>query len=141
MDFKAKDFKLDTATPTLSGNTKASILKDINLERSLQPMHTLDSGHNKVQTSNTLLVHLKSHQLKLMDRFAQVASSSQRAPSTLPGKYEANPKETCNVTLSEDERKEESNEAHMQEETEDDMDTDEILPATTDEKFSLKTLL
>ncbi|VVB11204.1 unnamed protein product [Arabis nemorensis] len=65
---------------------------------------------------------------RLDNHIAQVASSSQRTPGTLPGKCEANPKETCNVTFSEDEGCEESMERSLQEEdSNDDMDTDEIL--------------
>ncbi|VVA93821.1 unnamed protein product [Arabis nemorensis] len=52
--------------------------------------------HTKFETLNS--------QFKSLDnRIAQVASSSQRAPGTLPGKCEANPKEICNVSFYEDE--------------------------------------
>ncbi|VVB05127.1 unnamed protein product [Arabis nemorensis] len=60
----------------------------------------VDGGYTDLQTKfETLNSQFKS----LDNRIAYVASSSQRTPGTLPGKCEANPKETCNVTFSEDE--------------------------------------
>ncbi|VVB15687.1 unnamed protein product [Arabis nemorensis] len=96
----------------------------------------VDGGYIDLQTKfKTLNSQFKS----LDNRIAQVASSSQRTPGTLPRKCEANPKETRNVTFSEDEGCEESMERSLQEEdSDDDMDTNEILSTEANEKRCLE---
>ncbi|VVA93763.1 unnamed protein product [Arabis nemorensis] len=98
----------------------------------------VDGGYTDLQKKfETLNSQFKS----LDNRIAQVASSSQRTPGTLPGTCEANPKETCNVTFCEDDSCEESMERSLREEdSDDDIDTCEILSAERNEKVALKIL-
>ncbi|VVB01675.1 unnamed protein product [Arabis nemorensis] len=98
----------------------------------------VDGGYTDLQTKfETLNSQFKS----LDNHIAQVTSYSQRTPCILPRKCEANSKETYNVNFSEDESYEDSMERSLQEEDSDDeMDTDETFSTKKMRGVTPKTL-